>query len=124
MLSNNLKAFENRKVLSASIWSAVFVESILKDILTVLLNVNVSTEEISSLIARLRTTLNNGSSRFELTSTDSTAIENIMRRADEIRLKRNCLVHSITWISCSESMFRIWRYCFQIFATIFPVILI
>ncbi len=124
MLSNNLKAFENRKLLSASIWSAVFMESILKDILTVLFNVNVSTEEISSLIARLRTILNNGSSRFELTSTDSTAIENIMRRAEEIRLKRNCLVHSITLICCSESMFRIWRYCFQISATIFPVILI
>ena len=92
-LSNCLKAFENRELLSASIWSAVFVESILKDILTVLLNVNVSTEDISSLIARLRNTLNNGSSRFELTSTDSTAIEDIMRRADEIRLKRNRLVH-------------------------------
>lgn len=92
-LSNCLKAFENRELLSASIWSAVFVESILKDILTVLLNVNVSTEEISSLIARLRNTLNNGSSRFELTSADSTAIEDIMRRADEIRLKRNRLVH-------------------------------
>lgn len=92
-LSNCLKAFENRELLSASIWSSVFVESILKDILTVLLKVNVSTEEISSLIARLRNTLNNGSSRFELTSTDSTAIEDIMRRADEIRLKRNRLVH-------------------------------
>lgn len=91
-LSNCLKAFENRELLSASIWSSVFVESILKDILTVLLKVNVSTEEISSLIARLRNTLNNGSSRFELTSTDSTAIEDIMRRADEIRLKRNRLV--------------------------------
>lgn len=92
-LSNCLKAFENRELLSASIWSAVFVESILKDILTVLLNVNVSTEEISSLIAQLRNTLNNGSSRFELTPADSTAIEDIMRRADEIRLKRNRLVH-------------------------------
>lgn len=92
-LSNCLKAFENRELLSASIWSSVFVESILKDILTVLFKVNVSTEEISSLIARLRNTLNNGSSRFELTSTDSTAIEDIMRRADEIRLKRNRLVH-------------------------------
>lgn len=92
-LSNCLKAFENRELLSASIWSAVFVESILKDILTVLLNVNVSTEEISALIARLRNTLNNGSSKFELTVADSTAIEDIMRRADEIRLKRNRLVH-------------------------------
>lgn len=92
-LSNCLKAFENRELLSASIWSAVFVESILKDILTVLLNVNVSTEEISALIARLRNTLNNRSSRFELTPADSTAIEDIMRRADEIRLKRNRLVH-------------------------------
>ena len=92
-LSNCLKAFENRELLSASIWSAVFVESILKDILTVLLNVNVSTDEISALIARLRNTLNNRSSRFELTPADSTAIEDIMRRADEIRLKRNRLVH-------------------------------
>lgn len=92
-LSNCLKAFENRELLSASIWSAVFVESMLKDILSVLLNVNVSTEEISSLIARLRNTLNNGSAKFELTPADSTTIEDIMRRADEIRLKRNRLVH-------------------------------
>ena len=28
------------------------------------------------------------------------------------------------WIGCSESMFRIWRYCFRITATIFQVILI
>ena len=92
-LSNCLKAFENRELLSASIWSAVFVESILKDVLSVLLNVNVSTEEISSLIARLRNTLNNGSSKIELSTSDATVIEDIMRRADEIRLKRNRLVH-------------------------------
>lgn len=92
-LSNCLKAFENREFLSASVWAAVFVESILKDILTLLLNVNINTEEISSLIARLRNTLNNGSSKFELTASDARAIEDIMRRADEIRLKRNRLVH-------------------------------
>ncbi|MGN0292414.1 MAG: hypothetical protein ACI4D3_00250 [Lachnospiraceae bacterium] len=92
-LSNCLKAFENRELLSASIWSAVFVESILKDILGVLLNVNVNTEEISSLISRLRNTLNHGSSKYELSASDSTAIEDIMRRSDEIRLKRNRLVH-------------------------------
>ena len=65
----------------------------LKDILSVLLNVNISTEEISSLIARLRNILNNGSSKYELSATDATVIEDIMRRADEIRLKRNRLVH-------------------------------
>ena len=92
-LSNCLKAFENRELLSASIWSAVFVESMLKDILSVLLNVNISTEEISSLIARLRNILNNGSSKYELSATDAKVIEDIMRRADEIRLKRNRLVH-------------------------------
>ena len=92
-LSNCLKAFENRELLSASIWSAVFVESILKDILKVLLDLNVNTEEISSLISRLRNTLNNGSSNFELSASNATAIEDIMRRADEIRLKRNRLVH-------------------------------
>lgn len=92
-LSNCLKAFENRELLSASIWSAVFVESMLKDILSVLLNVNISTEEISSLIARLRNILNNGSSKYELSATDATVIEDIMRRADEIRLKRKRLVH-------------------------------
>lgn len=92
-LSNCLKAFENRELLSASIWSAVFVESMLKDILSVFLNVNVSTEEISSLISRLRNTLNNGSSKIDLSATDATALEDIMRRADEIRLKRNRLVH-------------------------------
>ena len=86
-MSNCLKAFENRELLSASIWSAVFVESMLKDILSVLLNVNICTEEISSLIARLRNILNNGSSKY------ATVIEDIMRRADEIRLKRNRLVH-------------------------------
>ena len=69
------------------------MESILKDILSVLRNVNVNTEEISSLISRLRNTLNNGSAKYELSASDSTAIEDIMRRADEIRLKRNRLVH-------------------------------
>lgn len=51
-LSNCLKAFENGEVMSASVWSAVFVESILKDLLSVLLNVNVNTEKISALTSR------------------------------------------------------------------------
>lgn len=92
-LANCFKAFEKRELLSASIWSAVFVESLLKDILSVLLNVNVSNEEISSLITRLRNTLNNGSSKIQLSQMDSTVIADIMRRSDEIRLKRNRLVH-------------------------------
>ena len=71
-LSNCLKAFGNKELLSASIWSAVFVESMLKDILIVLLNANINTEEISALIARLRNTLNNGSSKFELSAIDET----------------------------------------------------
>ena len=82
-LSNCLKAFENRELLSASIWSAVFVESMLKDILSVLLNVNISTEEISSLIARLRNILNNGSSKYELSATDATAVSYTHLRAHE-----------------------------------------
>jgi HEPN domain-containing protein len=92
-LSNCLKAFENRELLSASIWAAVFVESILKDMLTELLGINVSMEEISALISRLRNTLNNGTSKLELASGDQAKIEDIIRRADEIRLKRNRLVH-------------------------------
>lgn len=92
-LSNCLKAFENRELLSASIWSAVFVESILKDLLGELLNLNINTEEISSLISRLRKTLHNGTSKLKLPPADSAAIEDILRRADEIRLKRNRLVH-------------------------------
>lgn len=92
-LSHCMKAFENRELLSASIWSSVFVESILKDILSVLITINISTEEINSLIVRLRNTLNNGTSKYELTTCDTKKIEDIMRRADEIRLKRNRLVH-------------------------------
>ena len=41
----------------------------------------------------MRNILNNGSSKYELSATDATVIEDIMRRADEIRLKRNRLVH-------------------------------
>ena len=92
-LSNCLKAFENRELLAASVWSAVFVESLLKDILGVILNINVNTEEISTLIARLRNILNNRSEKTKLEVSDYTAIEDIMRRSDEIRLKRNRLVH-------------------------------
>ena len=92
-LSNCIKALETKEFLSASIWSAVFVESILKDILGIVINNSSSTEEINSLISRLRSTLNSMSSKIELTEKEQKALLDIVRRSDEIRLKRNRLVH-------------------------------
>ena len=92
-LSNCLKAFEGQEALSASIWAAVFVESLLKDILGLITSADVSSDELSSLITRLRNAAKNGTSKFDLSQADRIAIENILRRAGEIREKRNRLVH-------------------------------
>lgn len=88
-LSNCLKSFEEREYLSAAIWSAVFVESILKDYLLDF-GENNDRDELDSLIKRTSNHLNN-SARVD--HADKVKIHDILRRAEEIRGKRNRLVH-------------------------------
>ena len=93
-LTNCINAYDTNEKLAGSIWSSVFLESLLKDILGIILGSNIVNEEMNALISRLRNALNNRSSKYEFSAEDSVYLEDIMRRSDEIRLKRNRLVHS------------------------------
>ena len=89
-LSNCLKSFEDREYLSAAIWSAVFVESVLKDYLRDFGEKSKDRDELDSLIKRVANHLRNAS---HVSDADKDMINDILRRAEEIRSKRNRLVH-------------------------------
>lgn len=89
-LSNCLKSFEDREYLSAAIWSAVFVESVLKDYLRDFGEKSKDRDELDSLIKRVANHLRNAS---QISDADKDMINDILRRAEEIRSKRNRLVH-------------------------------
>lgn len=89
-LSNCLKSFEDREYLSAAIWSAVFVESVLKDYLRDFGEKSKDRDELDSLIKRVANHLRNAS---HISDADKDMINDILRRAEEIRSKRNRLVH-------------------------------
>lgn len=89
-LSNCLKSFEDREYLFAAIWSAVFVESVLKDYLRDFGEKSKDRDELDSLIKRVANHLRNAS---QISDADKDMINDILRRAEEIRSKRNRLVH-------------------------------
>lgn len=89
-LSNCLKCFEDREYLSAAIWSAVFVESVLKDYLRDFGEKSKDRDELDSLIKRVANHLRNTA---HISDVDKDIINDILRRAEEIRSKRNRLVH-------------------------------
>lgn len=89
-LGNCLKSFEDREYLSAAIWSAVFVESILKDYLRDFGEKNKERDELDSLIKRVSNHLHNTP---QISERSRDKINDILRRAEEIRSKRNRLVH-------------------------------
>lgn len=89
-LSNCLKSFEDREYLSAAIWSAVFVESVLKDYLRDFGEKSKDRDELDSLIKRVANHLRNAS---HVSDADKDMINDILRRAEEVRSKRNRLVH-------------------------------
>lgn len=89
-LSNCLKSFEDREYLSAAIWSAVFVESVLKDYLRDFGEKSKDRDELDSLIKRVANHLRNTS---QISDSDKDMINDILRRTEEIRSKRNRLVH-------------------------------
>ncbi len=89
-LSSCLKSFEEREFLSAAIWSSVFVESVLKDFLRGFGEKSKDRDEIDSLIKRVANHLRNAE---KVSDSDKDVINDILRRAEEIRAKRNRLVH-------------------------------
>lgn len=89
-LSNCLKSFEEKEYLSVAIWAAVFVESILKDYLKEFGEKGKERDELEPLIRRTANYINN---TVELSDTDKYCVNDILRRAEEIRSKRNRLVH-------------------------------
>lgn len=58
-LSNCLRSFEEHEYLSAAIWSAVFVESILKDYLREFGEKNKERDELDSLVKRVANHIRN-----------------------------------------------------------------
>ena len=89
-LSSCLKCLEDREYLSAAIWSAVFVESVLKDFLREFGEKSKDRDELDSLIKRVANYLRNATG---ISDGDKDKINDILRRAEEIRSKRNRLVH-------------------------------
>ncbi len=89
-LSNCLKSFEEKEYLSTAIWAAVFVESILKDYLRGFGEKGKDRDELDPLIRRTANYVNNAT---EISVADKYCINDILRRAEEIRSKRNRLVH-------------------------------
>lgn len=89
-LSNCFKSFEEKEYLSVVIWSAIFVESLLKDFLREIGDNNRDRDEMDSLIKRVSNYIRN-SDHFSVS--DINSINDILRRVEEIRIKRNRLVH-------------------------------
>ncbi len=90
-LSSGLKAFDSAEYLSSAIWSAVFVEALLKDMLFEL-DGNIHSEELNSLINNLRAFANNYQDK-KTSPADKNYYRDIAARCHEIRAKRNRLVH-------------------------------
>ncbi len=86
-LSNCIRSYEEGEYLSTAIWAAVLVESILKDFLRYF-GEKSNRDELDSLIKRV-----SNHSRELDTSNGNDKINDILRRAEEIRSKRNRLVH-------------------------------
>lgn len=89
-LSSCFRSFEGKEYLSAAIWSAVFVESVLKDVLREFGEKSKERDELDPLIRRTSNYINNTA---EISDRDKNCINDILRRAEEIRSKRNRLVH-------------------------------
>lgn len=89
-LSNCLKSLEAREYMSAAIWSAVFVESILKDYLRDFGEKSKDRDELDSLIKRVANYLRNAP---DVSDEEKDKLNDILRRSEEIRSKRNRLVH-------------------------------
>lgn len=89
-LCSCLKSFEECEYLSSAIWAAVFVESLLKDILRACGDKSNERDELDALIQRTANRLQNDPA---LPEEDRDNIRDILRRAAEIRAKRNRLVH-------------------------------
>ena len=92
-LSNCISAFESKELLSAAVLASVFVESLLKDILNLLLKKDFNDSELYALIGVMRSTLNSGAAKLSPDSNEIRYYRSLLSRAEEIRLKRNRLVH-------------------------------
>ena len=77
-LSNFFRSFEGGEYLSAAIWSAVFVESILKDFLREFGEKSKDRDELDSLIKRVANYLRNAD---VVTDAEKDKINDILRRA-------------------------------------------
>ena len=96
-LSNGMNAYEQADYLSASIFFAVFTESVLKDIVREGNLSNVKTDQelggITMSLKRYVLESNAPESKGNLSKKDLTVLQNINNLANEVRLKRNRLVH-------------------------------
>lgn len=90
-ISNSLKSFEKKEYLTSGVWAAVYAEALLKDILTIL-EIETSKEDFYILIKTLR---NNVTDCSQLSGKDKVYLLELAKRCDEIRNKRNRLVHDI-----------------------------
>lgn len=110
-LSKCIKVFEKGELLSASIWACVFVESILKDILGILLEQNFSDDDLGALLNAMSGMLKRGAAKIPLSPAETAALSDVMRRSDEIRQKRNRLVHDtgLENVSLDSDAFDIYK---------------
>lgn len=93
-----LKSYDQREYFSSAVWAAVFVEAILKDILHQI-DGKTHNEELNALINNVKNYVNSTSAN--IVSSDRTLLRDIAGRCNEIKLKRNRLVHD-TGVSRSK----------------------
>lgn len=85
-----LQAFNNGEYLSAVVWGAVFIEALLKDILSEL-EIAHDGDDLNQLITKTK----NAYKHVSLPSDERILYHDISGRCNEIRLKRNRIVHDI-----------------------------
>lgn len=93
-----LKSYDKGELFSSAVWAAVFVEAILKDILHQIDGKN-HNEELNALINGVKNYVN--ASSANIASSDRSLLRDIAGRCNEIKLKRNRLVHD-TGVSRSK----------------------
>ncbi len=83
-----LTAYERQDYHSAAVWGAVFIEALLKDILTEL-GIAHENEDLNGLVSKVK----NSDKHVELDKAERSRYKDIAGRCTEIRIKRNRIVH-------------------------------
>lgn len=85
---DGLRAYNREDFHSAAVWGAVFIEALLKDILTEL-GIAHESEDLNGLVSKVK----NADKHVPLEKAERSIYKDIAGRCTEIRIKRNRIVH-------------------------------